>query len=168
MKERLVGHGLSIHKGDIVIGENSINILSAGTPIKKEGEGSNSLEWRLTNFFAGEPNQLVYQKANSRLIKLAKEIDYLEGKVHIGTIGSGDIWDREYDRIIMLNKKYGTLCEDMEANSVYTVANLFDIPAISIKIVSNNECLGEGYERSAANKSQEFSYELIKKIIEDF
>ena len=151
-----------------MIGENCINILSAGTPIKKIGEGSNSLEWRLTNFIGGEPNRLIYEKANSKLVRLAKEIEYLEGKVHVGTIGSGDIWDREHDRIMMLNKKYGTLCEDMEANAVYTVANQFNIPVIGIKIVSNNEMLGEGYERSTGAKSQEFSYELLKKIIHQF
>ena len=68
----------------------------------------------------------------------------------------------------MLNQKYGTLCEDMEANAVYTVANQFNVPVIGIKIVSNNEILGESYERSAGAKSQEFSYELIKKIIKRF
>ncbi|MBR1539846.1 MAG: 5'-methylthioadenosine/S-adenosylhomocysteine nucleosidase [Clostridia bacterium] len=162
------GHGLNIHKGDIVIGENCINILSYGTPIKKEGEGSNTLEWTLTNFFAGEPNRLVYQRASAKLIRIAKNIEYLEGKVHVGTIGSGDIWDREYDRIMMLNQKYGTLCEDMEANSVYIVANQFKIPVIGIKIVSTNEILEERYERSTGNKLQEFSYELIKRIIKDF
>lgn len=162
------GHGLNIHKGDIVIGENCINILSTGTPVKKKGEGSNTLEWRLTNYIAGEPNRLIYQQANQKLVNLAKSIDYLEGKVHVGTIGSADIWDREYDRIEMLNQKYGTLCEDMEANAVYTVANQFNVPVIGIKIVSNNEILGESYERSAGAKSQEFSYELIKKIIKRF
>ena len=162
------GHGLNVHKGDIVIGENCINILSSGTPIKKEGEGSSTLDWTLTNFIAGEPNRLVYQRADSKLIKLAESIEYLEGKVHIGTIGSADIWDREYDRIMMLNKRYGTLCEDMEANAIYTVANQFNIPVLGIKIVSNNEILGESYERSTGNKSQEFSYELIKKIIKRF
>lgn len=168
MKEQQDGHGLNVHKGDIVIGENCINILSAGTPIKKEGEGSSTLDWNLTNFIAGEPNRLVYQKANSKLIKLAKEIEYLEGKIHTGTIGSADIWDREYDRIMSLNRKYGTLCEDMEANAIYTVANQFNIPVIAIKIVSNNEILEEKYERSAGAKSQEFSYELIQKIIKEF
>lgn len=162
------GHGHNVHKGDIVIGENCINILSAGTPIRKEGEGSSTLDWRLTNFIAGEPNRLVYQQADFRLVKLAKTIDYLEGKVHIGTIGSADIWDREYDRIMMLHQKYGTLCEDMEANSVYTVANQFNIPVLGIKIVSNNEILGESYERSAGAKSQEFTYELIKKVLKGF
>lgn len=161
------GHGLNVHKGDIVIGENCINILSSGTPQKKKGEGSSTLEWTLTNFIAAEPNRLVYQRANSKLIKLAKSIEYLEGKVHIGTIGSGDIWDREYDRIMMLNERYGTLCEDMEANTIYTVANQFKVPVIGIKIVSNNEALGESYERSTGSKSQEFSYELIKKMIQD-
>lgn len=159
------GHGEDVHKGDIVVGENCINIVSTNTPIKSRGEGSNSLEWNLVDFISGEENRLVYKQADKKLIKLAKEIEYLEGKVHFGTIGSGDVWNREADRIFMLNQKYGTLCEEMEGIAVYTVANNFNIPVIGIRIVSNNEILGEVYERSTGRKSQEFTYELIKKII---
>ena len=160
------GHSINIHKGDIVIGEKCINIISSKTPIKNKGEGSNTLDWDLTNFIVGEPNRLIYQQADSYLIDLAKSLEYLEGKVHVGTIGSGDIWNKEIDRILMLNEKYGTLCEDMEANAIYTVANQFNIPVIGIKIISNNEILGEIYEREIGEKSQKFTYELIKKIIE--
>jgi adenosylhomocysteine nucleosidase len=85
--------------------------------------------------------------------------------VHVGTLGSGDVWDKETDRILMLNKKYGTLCEDMESIGIYTVSNMFNIPVIGIRIVSNNEILEEEYDRSIGRKSQEFTYEFIKKII---
>lgn len=158
-------HSKDVHKGDIVIGENCINIVSNQTPIKGKGEGSNSLDWNLTDFIGGEENRLIYRKADINLLNLAKEVEYLEGKVHFGTIGSGDVWNREVDRIMMLNKKYDTLCEEMEGISVYTVANNFNIPVIGIRIISNNEILGESYERSTGRKSQEFTYELIKKII---
>ena len=139
------GHGLSVHKGDIVIGENVVNILSCDTVIKKKEEGSNSLEWKLTSFLPGEPNRLIYIKSDERLLNLAKQIEYLEGKVHVGTIGSGDVWDKEYDRIAMLNEKYGTICEEMEAYGIHMAAEKYNIPVLSIKIVSNNEMLGEKY-----------------------
>ena len=38
---------------------------------------------------------------------------YKDGNVWYGRIGSGDIWNREVDRIMYLNKEYNTLCEDM-------------------------------------------------------
>lgn len=161
------GHGLNVHKGDIVIGENVVNIFSCDTKHKKRYEGSNCLEWKLTSFIPGEPNRLIYLKSDERLMNIAKEVEYLEGKVHVGTIGSGDVWDKEYDRIAMLNEKYGTLCEDMEACGIYTAAEKLNVPVLSIKIISNNEMLEEQYERSTGLKSQEFTYELIKKIVED-
>jgi len=160
------GHGTDIHKGDIVVGENCINIISAQTPSKKLGEGSNSLEWYIAEFLEGEENRIIYKLADKNLLKIAKEVEYLEGKVHFGTIGSGDIWDKESDRIIMLNEKYGTLCEEMEGWAIYSIANKFNIPVIGVRIVSNNEILNEHYERNAGRKSQEFTYSFIKLIIE--
>ena len=77
-----------------------------------------------------------------------------------GVIGSGDIWNREADKILMLNREYGVLCEAMEGIAVYTVANNFKIPVIEIRVISNNEILNEKYDLI-----QKFTYDLIQKII---
>ena len=66
-------------------------------------------------------------------------------KVHIGKIASGDLWNREFDRILFLNDKYNTLCEEMETGGVYTTANSFNVPVLSVRIISNNELLQEDY-----------------------
>lgn len=161
-------HGKSIHKGDIVIGEKCMNIVSCRTPLKKEGEGSNSLEWELVNFICGEEDRLQYQEADKSLIELAKKVQYKEGTVHVGLIGSGDVWNKEADRILWLHETYGTLCEEMEGIAIYQVANEFGVPVLGIRIVSNNEILQEPYDREIAIKSQRFAYELILKIIEKF
>ena len=121
-------HEKKIHKGDIVIGEKCLNIVSSKTPLKKEGEGSNSLEWTLLNFIDGKEDRLEYQFGDKHLIELAKKVDYIDGNVYFGIIGSGDVWNRETDKILWLNQNYGTLCEEMEGIAVYTVANNFDIP----------------------------------------
>lgn len=159
------GHGKDVHRGDIVIGEKCINILSSETPVRNENEGSSSLEWELLSFISGEENRLIQYYADKELLELSKSVNYELGNVHIGIIGSGDVWNKEVDRINMLNERYGTLCEDMEAISIYTVCNNFNVPVISIKIVSNNEILGEEYERKLGINSQKFTYELINKII---
>lgn len=161
-------HRKDIHKGDLVIGEKCINIVSCRTPRKKEGEGSNSFEWELMNFISGEENRLVYQTGDKHLLELAKKVKYEDGKVHFGVIGSGDVWNQEADRILWLNQKYGTLCEEMEGIAVYKVANDSEIPVLGIRIISNNEILGENYDRNLAVKSQEFTHELVLKMIEDY
>ncbi len=70
-----------VHKGDIVIGEKCVNIVSYKSPYKKEGEGSNSLEWNLVNFICGEEDRLVYQQGDKHLIQLAKQVKYSDGQV---------------------------------------------------------------------------------------
>ena len=159
------GYGKSVNKGDIVIGTKAVNITTMETEKRKEGEGSDLSKYELTTFLRGEENRLIYKNGDKELIELAKDIEYKEGKVHFGTIGSGDIWNKEADRILHLNKMYEIICEDMEAISVYTIANLYNIPVIGIKAISNNEVLGEEYERKVGINSQNFTLNLIKKIL---
>lgn len=158
-------HGKNMHKGDIIIGEKCVNIVSMQTPLKREGEGSNPLTWNLLTFIDGEENRFEYQSGDAHLVEVAKKVTYLGGNVHFGNIGSGDVWNREADKILWLHENYGTLCEEMEGIAVYTVANNFDIPVLGIRVISNNEILGEPYDRSIALKSQEFTYEFILQFI---
>ena len=53
----------------------------------------------------------------------------------------------------------------MESISIYTASNLYNIPAISIKGISNNEILGEKYDYTVSKKVQIFVEELIKKLL---
>lgn len=160
-------HGRNVHKGDIVVGEKCVNISSFRSPTKIEGEGSNSLDWELLNFISGEEDKLEYQDGDQHLLELAKQVEYVNGKVHFGIIGSGDGWNRETDRILWLHENYGTLCEEMEGIAVYIIANNFEIPVLGIRIISNNEILGESYDRNTAIKSQQFTYQLIGKLIDE-
>ena len=161
-------HSRNIHRGDIVIGEKCVNIVSYKSPHKSENGGSNSLEWKLLNFIHGEKNRLEYQHGDENLIKLAKNVELDEGDVHFGIIGSGDCWNNETDRILWLNKTCGTLCEEMEGIAVYTLANNFNIPVLGIRVISNNEILGEKYDEKTALKSQKFTYKLILKFINKY
>lgn len=158
------GFGENVHKSDIVIGAECINITSMITKHRKVGQGCNLEDWELINFIAGEKDRIVPQKAGDELIELVKkhEHEYPYGKIHYGIIGSGDIWNKECDRLIYLNKKYGMLCEDMEGVAVYTIANQYGIPSIDIRVISDNEILNEEYERNISYKVQEFTEILLK------
>ena len=160
------GFAKNIHKSDIVVGTKCINITSIRTKFKEVGEGSSLENWELINFIAGEEDRLVPQEGSKKLIEFIKSIEhiYKDGKIHYGIIGSGDIWNKECDRIIWLNEKYGILCEDMEGIAVYTVANFYNIPAIDIRVISDNEILKEEYDRNISIKAQKFIFELLKEI----
>ena len=158
------GHGTSIHAKDVVVATEIININTLETESKLKGEGSNSLEWKLNNFIDDAGNEVIIEKSNEGLIEAAKNVEYEHGRVLFGRIGSGDVWNKEVDRILMLNEKYQTLCEEMEGYAIAKVANTYEIPMINIRAISNNEVLGEKYIREVGIYSQEFTLKLIEKI----
>ena len=161
------GIGKNVHKSDLVIGTECINITSVKTKYREEGQGFKVEDWDLINFIAGEEDRLVPQKCSEKLLNLVKNIEssYRYGKVHYGVIGSGDIWNKECDMLINLNQKYGIICEEMESIAVYTIANQYNIPVINIRVISDNELLGEEYERNISYKSQEFVETLVKNAL---
>lgn len=158
------GHGYDIHVNDIVVATETININTLETANKCKGEGSNSLEWKLNNF--GDESENINICSDEKLLKMAKNIKYLHGNVLFGRVGSGDVWNKEADRILMLNEKYQTLCEEMEGYAANKVASVHGIPFINIRAISNNEILGENYKREVGKYSQEFTLELVKRMIE--
>lgn len=153
------GYSKDIHTGDIVIGIDAINITS----MEYKGNGNSIEDYEITNFLHGEENKLIRRKADEKLVGFIKE-KFPKYNLHFGTIASGDIWNKNKDRIIYLNKKYGAICEDMEAVSVYTVANLYNIPVIAIKAISNNEILDEKYDCRVNKELQEFIEEFLKLV----
>ncbi len=163
------GYTRNIHKGDIVIGSECFNIMSAKTPNKGENEGSNSLEWQYVSFTNGGIDKKRTIKADKRLVNFIykRKNIYLNGNIYIGVIGSGDIWNGEKDKIEYLNKKHDVLCEEMEGISVYTVSNNYNIPVVGVRVISNNTILEEEYDELSALKCQKFTYEVIKDLIKE-
>lgn len=160
-------HSENIHKGDIVVGEDYVCLTQFQTRSRKIGEGTNVLEWEPRDFSSDD--EIISKKANIKLVKIVDNIKqtYTKGNVFFGTIGSGDIWNKEIDRIKFLHNKYGTLCEEMETAAVYHTANTFGVPCIGIRIISNNEILKEEYEAEIATNIQEFVEKVIIELIKN-
>ena len=127
-------------------------------PTKSENEGTNPFEW--------EPDKRAkqIQNADDNLLKCVKEKLFLnyKRKVFIGTLGSGDVFNREIDRINWINNTFGNLCEDMESIGVYTTCNKYKIPCIGIRIISNNEITGEEFDEAQAIHLQKLLIEVLK------
>ena len=139
-------HKNNIHIGDIIIGEKCCNINAYSMPSKGKNEGSNPLEWK--------PNKRAeeIQFGNTELVTSLKDFLSLNYKkqIFVGTLGSGDVFNREIDRIDWLNDRFGNLCEDMESIGTYTVCNRFNIPCVGIRIISNNEITNEILDKEQA------------------
>lgn len=160
--------GKNLHIGDIIIGEKCVNINSFVTKNKEEKQGVSPLEWDLLTFKEGKDELIEYiaSKKLSNIVQKCKE-KYTTGKIVLGTIGSGDIWDKEVDRIEWFNKKYNVLCEEMEAISVYTVCDKLNIPVIGIRVISNNEILKESFDSSVTLELQKFILDICKELVKE-
>ena len=151
-------HKSNIHIGDIIIGENCCNINAFSMPTKEEGCSSNPFEW--------EPNKRgeEIQNGNETLINIFKiffESNY-ENTIYTGTLGSGDVFNREYDRIMWLQSQFHHLSEDMESIGTYCVCNQFGIPCIGIRIISNNELTNEKLDKEQTIRLQELFMNFFK------
>lgn len=162
------GFGKTTHRSDIVIGENCFNLNSYKTPYLKKGQGSNPFNWELQTFREGI-DQFEKIEADTVLIQFIKthEKEIWDKQVIYGTIGSGDCWNQEIDYITYLNEKYGALGEDMETIGAYKIAHRYEVPIVGIRVISDNEILQEEYDRTLADKAQEFTISLCNKWIKE-
>lgn len=160
-------HEYNIHKFDLIIGESVVNINSMKTGVRQLGRGMNPFDWKIQEFHTGAEDEWIIYNADKDMVELSEDIQskYQYGNVYTGRIGSGDVWNREVDRISWLNKNFKTSCEEMESVSIYKLANMFNIPVISFKVISNNEMTGEKFDIETSKACQEFTYEFIKTYI---
>lgn len=150
----------NLHIGDIIIGEKCCNINAYKMPIKLKGEGSNPFEWEL-NKRAKEIKFADYKLA-SLVEKSLKKIN--KNKIYKGILGSGDIFNREYDRMVLINNIFNNDCEDMESIGCYSVCDKFNIPCIGIRIISNNELLQEEIDKEKAIELQKLLFNILKEL----
>lgn len=157
-------HKLDLHVGDIVIGEQCCNINSYSMPSKNKGEGSNPFKW--------EPNKRAKDvlAANLQLVNIIEKSISSLSSSHIckGILGSGDVFNREIDRIFWINDMFNNCSEDMESIGTYSVCNKFNVPCIGIRIISNNELLLEAYDRNKAIDLQVLLVSILHDLAQDF
>lgn len=153
-------HKRNINVGDIIIGESCCNINSYSMPAKGKGEGSNPFEWEVNK---RDKEKILADKELVELFKRKLPL-YCNNKVYVGSIGSGDVFNRETDRIDWISQKMFTDCEEMESIGVYTVCQKMKIPCIGIRIISNNELTGKELDENQAEILQKNIIKFLKAI----
>lgn len=168
-----------IHRNDIVVGEKGVNINSFITGIKSRNEGTNPFEWQFDN-------RSFEVNCNRELLEKVKQTNS-KYNVFYGIIGSGDIFNREVDRIAWLQEKKNTLCEDNETIAIYAICDKFKVPCIGFRAITNNEVtqkesdgstisrknlssnanriISKEHDLSPAIISQKFTINFIKEIL---
>lgn len=140
-------HQAHINVGDVVIGTRSVSHTSM--VVAPDGAGRFDLHDGLEAPPAGQTGVA----SDPHLLALAR--DAADGwtpepwigagtndpppRVHEGVVASADVWTQAHDAIAALAERHLSLCEDMEAAAIATVAALHGIPFLTIKDISNNE-----------------------------
>lgn len=156
------GYGTNIHKNDIIVGTDCMNTNSYITENKAMGIDIN--KWNYVTFTDGGKDEFKTYYANNGLLQVCRGLEYNSSNVFFGRIGSGDMWNREHEKMRMLMEKYQVLCEEMESAAIYQVANRYNIPCISIKGVSDNEMLGETYDDSVLGNLEKYVMMFLNEI----
>lgn len=166
------GHDTAIHKLDIVLGKESINMGAFKSDALATGKGIEPTKWipmttELVTASSNESKDVTSFSGDAKLIAAANSVkaSYTKGKVVEGVIGSADEWNKENDRIAWLNKTLGTSCEEMETASAAQVSASYGIPFLGIRILSNHEVHGEAFDPNSGEDCQKYVLEVAKAYI---
>ncbi|MEG3767355.1 5'-methylthioadenosine/S-adenosylhomocysteine nucleosidase [Alteromonas sp. 14N.309.X.WAT.G.H12] len=171
------GHDPALQVGDIVLGARSVNATNFKTPKRQAGEGSEPFDWVPMDLMASEGSagegagardaeKARYYAGDPALIELALSLksSYTRGKVVTGTIGSGNFWNNELDRIHWLHETLGTSVEEMESAAAAQIAHAYQVPFLGIRVLSNNLTNEGEYDSSTARSCQQF----VKMVVEAY
>lgn len=157
-------HIIDLHIGDIVIGEKCCNINAFDMPPKDRLKGSNPFEWKPSKYTSD------IQSSDLKLVDIIEESlkSNSSNKVYRGILGSGDVFNREIDRINWLNTTFKNYSEDMESIGTYSVCNKFNVPCIGIRIISNNEILLEKLDKAKAIELQKLLISILNNLVNKY
>ena len=175
------GHDPTLNVGDIVLGKRSVNANNFKTARLLKGEGSDPMQWLPMDIMASEGSagegdsaadaeKIRYYLGNSQLIRIARSVSskYKRGVVVEGTIGSGNFWNNELDRIAWLHQHFGTSVEEMETAAAAQIAHAYDVPFLGIRVLSNNITNGGHYDPSTAVDCQVYVKNVVVAYIGTF
>ncbi len=168
------GHVADLYLNDIVIGSKSIDSAAYKTEFSPAGAGVDFTAQEMRGVYAYDVTTNFFQPhkeffADSKLLKVAKKAadSHSEFAVAVGTISSSNIWNSNVDYINFLNKKYGSLCEEMENNAAASICQSASIPFIGIRVISNNVTNGSPWDESTAATCQNFVLLVAENYIAD-
>ncbi len=88
---------------------------------------------------------------------------YTRGRVVEGLIASSDQWNADPGRIAQAAQLTQALCEEMETAAAGETAARFGVPFGAVRVISNNNQLGESFQAATAEVLAQWLLELLKK-----
>ena len=169
------GHQPDLRVYDIVLGAQAVNLGSFKTGYRPRGKGSAIADWvpldlNRTEGSAGEnpdAHRMRRFSGDPGLLAAARSVSgrYQKGRVVEGVIGSADVWNSEIDRIDRFHQQYGTTVEEMETASAAQIAELYEIPFLGIRVLSNNITNDGKYDPRTGEACQDYVQDVVKAYI---
>ena len=150
--------------GDVIVGERVAYLSQYATKKNKETDTLNP--WKREGYLSLD-GEAVSLSADRRLLDWIGSLSLsIAGNLHFGVLGSGDVWTTERDAILDHRARLGALCESMECTGVYMAASMASVPAVSVRVISNNELIGEVYEPKCGQVAQSLAVQLVDAWID--
>ena len=161
------GHDPALHQGDIVVGTQIIHIGAFMTDWADVGAGIHPENWHMRRTHLGATDRVTALQSDPSLVQIAERAADAQGlgAVHLGTIGSSDMFNRELDRIHQLRAQFGTSCEEMEAFAAAQVCALMGVPFLGIRVISNNELHQESFDAGTGASCQAYVLEVANLML---
>ena len=164
------GHADDMYVGDVVLAKKVVNFNSYRTPVRKRGEGSDSLLWetfQMDIWVDGRPLETMEFLPDTKLYSLALSMEGVHGtfKVKSGVVVSGDCWNEETDRIQFFRNRYDSVCEEMELFSVAQVCAAMHKPWVGFRVLSNSIVTNGKYTPEAGVNAQRIAVDFARLVI---
>lgn len=154
-----------LNKNDVVIGEKIYYISQFSTEENKEFDNINP--WKKDKYITLD-NEAISYNSDEKLIQWLKQKDILmQPNIYFDIVGSGDVWSKELSKMKKYNNDYGVVCEAMECSGAYLAANSFNIPLVTIRVISNNEFKHQEYDPKTSIYAQKISISIVDEFLNE-
>lgn len=166
------GHSPALHRGDILLGKeimNYSNLKIGRTHSANPLGGCHPIGCEV--FSPAAPATSIKKAdcfySHPALLAIAQSCPHpaVTGQILTGKIASADAWLDRKDLIALMHETFGTCGEDMETASVAQLCHCFDIPLLSIRILSNTRVHDEEYNETVAEALQEYTMKVVDEIL---
>ncbi|MEA4971803.1 5'-methylthioadenosine/S-adenosylhomocysteine nucleosidase [bioreactor metagenome] len=169
------GHDPELTVYDIVLGEHTSPNSAWKSVASAQGKGVDYTALTQIGVQAYDPekgefaNKSVYDGDKTILTAAENVADtYKNGDVVKGTIGTSDEWNNQYDRMVFLNKFFGSSCEEMESNSVASICETYDVPYLAIRVISNTAVNPAPTEENSFYKAAQYCQQYVLTVADNY
>jgi adenosylhomocysteine nucleosidase len=157
----------ALRVGDIVLSKATAPFGSFRTAPRKQGEGVHLASWEILPRMlrVGEERvRFTRFEADPGLLSAAAATPYQGGRVVEGVVGSADEWNREVDKLLWSQKTFEIASEDMESAAAHQVAQIYGIPFVALRVISNSEHHHPEFRPEVGADCARFAAEVVRRL----